>query len=139
MIRSIVPGITAAYRLKNTEDLTARIGYAFSPAILGYVKGGAAWVNASAASVAPGAVPGETASFTRAGYTVGGWSRMEVCARLVPVRRIQLSGFRNQEQQSLFDGSSRSVIGIRRHRCVVRYRFAEVSQPASSCRRQLQV
>jgi outer membrane immunogenic protein len=68
----VVPGITASYQLKNTEDLTARIGYAFSPAILGYVKGGVAWANANASSVAPGAITGETASFTRTGYTVGG-------------------------------------------------------------------
>lgn len=67
----VVPGITASYQLKNTEDLTARIGYAFSPAILAYAKGGAAWTNVSASSVAPGAVTGETASFTRSGFTVG--------------------------------------------------------------------
>lgn len=67
----VVPGINASYQLKNTEDLTARIGYAFSPAILAYVKGGAAWANASASSLAPGGVAGETASFTRTGYTVG--------------------------------------------------------------------
>lgn len=67
----VVPGITAAYQLKNTEDLTARIGYAFSPAVLGYVKGGVAWANASASSVTSDPATGETASFTRTGYTVG--------------------------------------------------------------------
>ena len=67
----IFPGITAAYQLKNTEDLTARIGYAFSPAVMAYAKGGVAWANASAASVTPGPVPGESANFTRIGYTIG--------------------------------------------------------------------
>jgi outer membrane immunogenic protein len=67
----VIPGITAAYQLKNTEELTARIGYAFGPAILAYVKGGAAWANASAASVPSGEPAGETASLTRLGYTVG--------------------------------------------------------------------
>jgi outer membrane immunogenic protein len=67
----VIPGITAAYQLKNTEEATARIGYAFGPSILAYVKGGAAWANASAASVPNGEPAGETASFTRLGYTVG--------------------------------------------------------------------
>jgi len=38
----VVPGITAVYRLKSTEEFAARIGYAFSPAVLAYDKGGAA-------------------------------------------------------------------------------------------------
>jgi len=67
-----VPGITASYQLKNAEDLTARFGYAVVPTVLAYVKGGAAWANASAAAIAPGLVTGESASFTRTGYTVGG-------------------------------------------------------------------
>ena len=65
------PGITASYQLKNTEDLTARLGYAVVPAVLAYVKGGVAWANASAAALAVPLV-GETANFTRTGYTVGG-------------------------------------------------------------------
>jgi outer membrane immunogenic protein len=65
------PGITASYQLKNTEEVTARLGYAVSPAVLAYVKGGVAFANASAsASALP--VLAETASFTRTGYTVGG-------------------------------------------------------------------
>jgi outer membrane immunogenic protein len=38
----VVPGITAVYRLKSTEEFAARIGYAFSPAVLACDKGGAA-------------------------------------------------------------------------------------------------
>ena len=67
----VIPGITASYQLKNTEDLTARLGYVIAPSVLAYVKGGAAWANISASSVAPGAIVGETASVTRLGYTVG--------------------------------------------------------------------
>jgi outer membrane immunogenic protein len=64
------PGITAAFKLKNTETLTARLGYAFAPTVLGYVKGGAAWANAYAAATALG-LAGETANFGMTGYTVG--------------------------------------------------------------------
>ena len=62
------PGITAAFKLKNTETLTARLGYAFAPTVLGYVKGDAAWANAYAAATALG-LAGETASFNMTGYT----------------------------------------------------------------------
>jgi outer membrane immunogenic protein len=65
------PGVTAAYQMKNTETLTARIGYAFSPSVLAYVKGGAAWTNAKAAAFV-GPVAGESADFSMSGYTVGG-------------------------------------------------------------------
>src|SRR4029077_17228165 len=62
---------SASYQLKNTEDVTARLGYAVSPAVLAYVKGGVAWANASASAAALPLLA-ETASFTRTGYTVGG-------------------------------------------------------------------
>lgn len=65
------PGVTATYRVKNTETLTARIGYAFAPQVLGYVKGGAAWTHVNASALA-GPVLGETADFSMSGYTVGG-------------------------------------------------------------------
>ena len=64
------PGITAAYQLKNTETVTARIGYAFTPAVLAYVKGGAAWAYTNAAALAAPLV-GETANFSMSGYTIG--------------------------------------------------------------------
>lgn len=64
------PGVTAVFRLKNTETLTGRLGYAFAPAVMGYVKGGAAWSNSwAAASTAFGLA--ETADFVMTGYTVG--------------------------------------------------------------------
>jgi outer membrane immunogenic protein len=65
------PGITASYQLKNTEEVTARLGYAVAPAVLAYVKGGVAWANAGASALAL-PVLAENASFTRTGYTVGG-------------------------------------------------------------------
>jgi outer membrane immunogenic protein len=66
------PGITAQFKLKNIETVTGRIGYIITPAVLAYLKGGAAWTNASAAAVAPNGLIGEQANFTMSGYTVGG-------------------------------------------------------------------
>ena len=65
------PGITAAYQLKNTEDLTARFGYVVTPAVLVYVKGGVAWANANVSALAL-PVTAESVNVTRTGYTVGG-------------------------------------------------------------------
>jgi outer membrane immunogenic protein len=68
------PGITAQFKLNNIETLTARLGYTVAPAVLAYVKGGAAWANASGAAVVPalGNLAGESANFGMTGYTVGG-------------------------------------------------------------------
>jgi outer membrane immunogenic protein len=66
------PGITADFKLKNIETLTGRVGYSVAPTVLAYVKGGAAWANASSAAVIPNGLIGEAASFTMTGYTVGG-------------------------------------------------------------------
>jgi outer membrane immunogenic protein len=66
------PGIAAQFNLKNFETLTGRVGYAMTPAVLAYVKGGAAWASASAAATIPTGIAAETASFTLTGYTVGG-------------------------------------------------------------------
>jgi outer membrane immunogenic protein len=66
------PGITAEFKVKNIETLSARLGYAVTPAVLAYVKGGAAWAGASAAATIPNGVIAEAANFTMTGYTVGG-------------------------------------------------------------------
>lgn len=66
------PGITAEFKMKNIETLSARLGYAVTPAVLAYVKGGAAWASASAAAVIPNGLIGESANFTMTGYAVGG-------------------------------------------------------------------
>jgi outer membrane immunogenic protein len=65
------PGITAQFKVNNFETLTGRLGYAVAPAVLAYVKGGAAWANANGAAVATGGLVGESADFTMTGYTVG--------------------------------------------------------------------
>jgi outer membrane immunogenic protein len=65
------PGITAAYQIKNTEDITARLGFAVSPAVLAYVKGGVAWASVNVSALAL-PVLAESANITRTGYTVGG-------------------------------------------------------------------
>lgn len=65
------PAVTAAYELKNTEDLTARLGYIVTPAVLAYVKGGIAWANTNVSALAL-PILAEQADFTRTGFTVGG-------------------------------------------------------------------
>ena len=65
------PGITAAYQLKNTEEVTARLGYAFSPVVLAYVKGGVAFASITNSALAI-PVTAESANISRTGYTVGG-------------------------------------------------------------------
>jgi outer membrane immunogenic protein len=65
------PGITAQFGIKNIETLTGRLGYAVAPAVLAYVRGGAAWTNANGAAIIPGGLTGESANFTATGYTIG--------------------------------------------------------------------
>jgi outer membrane immunogenic protein len=67
----------APFQTTRTRDLftgTARIGYLFTPAVLGYVKGGGAWTNSFTAIT--GTIPtpflSESASADRSGWTVGG-------------------------------------------------------------------
>ena len=68
------PGINARFNVKNIETLTGRLGYTVAPAVLAYVKGGAAWASADGAAVVPalGGLIGESADFVMTGYTVGG-------------------------------------------------------------------
>jgi outer membrane immunogenic protein len=67
------PGIAARFNVKNIETLTGRVGYTVTPAVLAYVKGGAAWASANGAAVVPalGGLIGESADFGMTGYTVG--------------------------------------------------------------------
>jgi len=66
------PGVTAQFKTTNFETLTGRVGYAVAPAVLAYVKGGAAWTRAYGAAVVTGGFVGESANFGMTGYTVGG-------------------------------------------------------------------
>jgi outer membrane immunogenic protein len=55
------------------DTATARLGYVLKPNLLGYVKGGAAWVRNSDILLQPaGAGVSEQLTWTRNGYTVGG-------------------------------------------------------------------
>ena len=51
--------------------LTGRVGYAFQPNLLAYVKGGAAWARTNFDFTVGGA-PNGTGNITRTGWTVGG-------------------------------------------------------------------
>ena len=66
-------GFTANANFKNQwfDTLTARLGYAFQPAWLLYVQGGAAWVQTTTNVLVAGFQTGQTSS-TRSGWTVGG-------------------------------------------------------------------
>jgi outer membrane immunogenic protein len=66
------PGINAQFKVKNIETLTGRLGYTVTPAVLAYVKGGAAWANTNGAAATFAGVIAESADFTMTGYTVGG-------------------------------------------------------------------
>jgi outer membrane immunogenic protein len=66
------PGITAQFKVKNIETLTGRVGYTLTPALLAYVRGGAAWTSASGAAIIPGGLVGQSANFVMTGYSVGG-------------------------------------------------------------------
>lgn len=65
------------YQTTRTRDLytvTGRLGYLFTPALLGYVKGGGAWTNTytQVYGTLPALFLSETASSDRQGWTVGG-------------------------------------------------------------------
>jgi outer membrane immunogenic protein len=73
----LTAAFTNPYVTTRTRDLytvTGRIGYLFTPQLLGYVKGGGAWTNTYTAiySSAPAAYLSESGSADRIGYTVGG-------------------------------------------------------------------
>jgi outer membrane immunogenic protein len=59
---------------RSFQTLTGRLGYAFTPGLLAYAKGGAAWVQNSDTliGVGPPSFLSESASWTASGYTVGG-------------------------------------------------------------------
>ena len=67
------PGFAANANFKNQwfDTLTARLGYAFQPAWLLYVQGGAAWVQTTTNVLVGGFQTGQSSS-TRSGWTVGG-------------------------------------------------------------------
>jgi outer membrane immunogenic protein len=69
------PTFTDNVRVKDMWTVTGRVGYLFTPALLGYVKGGGAWTSVD--YVLNGSVPAffnseNALGVSRSGYTVGG-------------------------------------------------------------------
>ncbi len=129
------PGVTAVFKLKNTETLTGRLGYTLAPTVLAYVKGGAAWSNAYAtASTAFGL--GETANFSMTGYTVGGG-----------VEWIFAPGWSVFGEYNYLDFGTKNVnfpstgpgAGLRSRRYACRYQCRQAYGAGSNLRRELQV
>ena len=61
-------------RTRDLYTVTGRVGYLFTPQLLGYVKGGGAWTNTytEIRGNIPAPFLSESASADRQGYTVGG-------------------------------------------------------------------
>lgn len=67
-----VPGFSETNSLKAIYTATGRIGYLWTPALLGYVKGGMAWVtNRNSVFLPSGAQFESSGSFTMPGMDVG--------------------------------------------------------------------
>jgi opacity protein-like surface antigen len=65
------PQLTTSATADNLYTATVRAGYLATPAILAYVKGGAAWTQTKVAVVNNGNGQSATATFDRTGWTVG--------------------------------------------------------------------
>jgi outer membrane immunogenic protein len=126
------PGVTAVFKLKNTETLTGRLGYTLAPTVLAYVKGGAAWSNSYAAASTVFGL-GETANFSMTGYTVGGGLEWMFAPGWSVFGE---PGFRDQERQlPLY----RSGAGFRSGRRARRHQCHQAYGAGSDHRRELQV
>ncbi len=68
---SQVPQLTTSTTANNLYTATVRAGYLATPAVLAYVKGGAAWTQTKVAVVNNGNGQSATATFDRTGWTVG--------------------------------------------------------------------
>jgi len=65
------PTFSESNGLKEIYTATGRIGYLWTPQLLGYLKGGAAWIKNRNQVFAPGGALVESASFYQPGMTVG--------------------------------------------------------------------
>jgi opacity protein-like surface antigen len=65
------PQLTTSTTANNLYTATARAGYLATPAILAYVRGGAAWTQTKVAVLNNGNGQSATATFDRTGWTVG--------------------------------------------------------------------
>jgi opacity protein-like surface antigen len=68
---SIAPQLTANTRTSNLYTATARAGYLVTPAVMAYVRGGAAWTRTSVAVVNNATGQSASVAFNRTGWTVG--------------------------------------------------------------------
>ena len=59
-------------KTKSFQTVAARFGYAFTPGLLAYAKGGAAWVQNSDILLTPSGALSERAAWTATGWLVGG-------------------------------------------------------------------
>jgi outer membrane immunogenic protein len=66
------PTFVATSRVKDIFSVTGRVGYLFTPQLLGYVKGGGAWASTNQSILGPANAVVEFASNNRSGWTVGG-------------------------------------------------------------------
>jgi len=66
-----LPGFTETNNLRSVITGTGRAGWLWTPAFLGYVKGGIAWLNNRNQVLLPGGGLFESSSFTVPGMTVG--------------------------------------------------------------------
>jgi outer membrane immunogenic protein len=71
---AIGPASFTTTRTRDLYTVTGRIGYLFTPQLLGYVKGGGAWTRTytELRGTVPAPFLSESASADRQGYTVGG-------------------------------------------------------------------
>jgi outer membrane immunogenic protein len=65
------PTFTETNNLRSIITGTGRAGWLWTPALLGYVKGGVAWLNQRNQVLLPGGGLAESSSFTVPGMTVG--------------------------------------------------------------------
>jgi outer membrane immunogenic protein len=66
------PTFVETSRVKDIFSVTGRVGYLFTPQLLGYVKGGGAWARTNLSILGPANATVEFASNNRSGWTVGG-------------------------------------------------------------------
>jgi outer membrane immunogenic protein len=73
-VEPLFPTFTSAAQTKQIFTATGRVGYLATPAVLAYVKGGAAWAqtNLSVTGSVPVTFLSESATLNRSGWTVGG-------------------------------------------------------------------
>jgi outer membrane immunogenic protein len=65
------PTFTMHDKITYFDTVTARVGWIFTPQVMGYLKGGVAWARTSDTLLQPSGALSENTSFNRTGATVG--------------------------------------------------------------------